>query len=342
MTQHALVKAFLFVDLLGVSLVVPLLPAIALGLGMSQTALGLSMTLYGVMQIISAPVVLRWSDRVDARLLLAASSGCTALSYLLLCLSRADRIVLFWIARALAGVSRHSSSLSKTFLHGEVNLGDLQLLSSLAFIIGPLAGGRLPLVVSCLASVALLSVAACMSMLLPAPSAAATAATTVVSVAPVPAVLPMKPLARSGVSTFAASLYSSALFSQNDTRTAGNLRSLAAASNVVALLVARRWGSLAAATLALTLSVLVLLLPFQPVMLIGMASCGALLSRSLSSSLLSASGAGSRGGLVGLDDALGSVARAGAPLLAGVMLDYVGGMPVYMLTSFLFIIVAMV
>jgi hypothetical protein len=149
-------------------------------------------------------------------------------------------------------------------------------------------------------------------------------------------------LARSGFSTFAASLYTSALFAQNDTRTAGNLRSLAAASNVVALLAARRWGSVAATVLAMTLAGLVLLLPMQHFVLVGMASCGALLSRSLSSSLLAAGGAGSRGGLVGLDDALGSVARAGAPLLAGLMLDYVGGQWVYVLTSVLFVVVAVI
>ncbi len=334
-----LVKAFLFLDLLGVSLVVPLLPSIALRL-MSQTGLGLAMTLYGLLQIVSAPLVLRASDQVDARMLLAASSSLTALSYFLLCAS--DSLAGFWIARALAGASRHSSSLSKTFLHGELHLGDLQMLSSLAFIIGPLAGGRLPVAVSCLASVALLLLAAGVALFLPPPPSVDAAARSVPSASPPPAVLPVRPLARSGVSTFAASLYTSALFSQNDPRTAGNLRSLAAASNVVALLAARRWGSVAAAALAASLAGLVLLLPLQPAVLVGMASCGALLSRALSSALLAAGGPGSRGGLVGLDDALGSVARAGAPLLAGLMLDYVGGHWVYVLTSLLFVVVAII
>jgi MFS family permease len=364
MVHVSRVKLFLFVDLVGVALVVPLLPSIALE-RMSQSMFGLSSTVYGLLQIVSAPIVLRLSDRldVDSRLLLFCSAFFTAASYFLMCLT--SSATFFFVARVLAGLSRHSSSLSKTFLTGEVcclacafvnsfckkqkvNLGDLQILSSLAFIGGPLIATRLPTRMACLFSVVMLVLASFVALSLPKMSNAVpqTELNAIADDARENISLPKLSLFRSGMSTFGASLFSSALYVSSIDRVAsGNLRSVAAGSNVVALLLSRRYfASIAPTWLAVAMSSSMLLLLEFPFFILPLASAfGALLSRSLIAALLASRPSSQRGALVGLDDALGSVARAVAPLVAGILLDWTASPRLaYYMSSILFFAVALV
>ena len=323
----SVVKLFLFVDLVGVALVVPLLPALALE-RMSQSLFGLSGSVYGLLQIFSAPLVLSLADSpsVDRRMLLALSSFLTAFSYLLLALSSSS-VPLFFCSRVLAGCVRHSASLSKTLLEGELHLGDLQILSSVAFVAGPLVATRLPRRWACFLSVACLLAAAVVALILPnnrreeedsdekkknekpSETTSATTATTTTTTASSPSStkaspssssLPRRLLMRSGLSSFGASLFSSALYASFEARTSGTLRSVAAASNVVALVISRKFGSIPTVVLALSMSVSMLVLAEAPLYILPIASgCGALLSRSLTGSLLSSRPLSQRGELVG-------------------------------------------
>ncbi len=308
---------------------VPLLPALALE-RMSQSLFGLSGSVYGLLQIFSAPLVLSLADSpsVDRRMLLALSSFLTAFSYLLLALSSSS-VPLFFCSRVLAGCVRHSASLSKTLLEGELHLGDLQILSSVAFVAGPLVATRLPRRWACFLSVACLLAAAVVALILPnnrreeedsdekkknekpsettsATTATTTTTTTTASspsstkASPSSSSLPRRLLMRSGLSSFGASLFSSALYASFEARTSGTLRSVAAASNVVALVISRKFGSIPTVVLALSMSVSMLVLAEAPLYILPIASgCGALLSRSLTGSLLSSRPLSQRGELVG-------------------------------------------
>lgn len=230
----SVVKLFLFVDLLGVAMVVSILPSLALSRGMSQTFAGFCGFVYGALQMLSAPVVTSRASSFDPRMMLAASSLLTAVSYLMLGLTSSP--VLFLVSRCLAGLSRHSSSLSKTFLENDAHLGDLQLLSSIAFIAVPLVSPQLPQRLACVLSVIMLCSAAAIALFFPQGKAKPAEEVTLREKSGAQSArdesLPRAELLRCGTSAFGASLFSSALYASQDARFAGQLRALASASNV--------------------------------------------------------------------------------------------------------------
>ena len=65
--QLFLIFAFVFVDLLGYSLILPLLPYYASDFGATITLVGLLGTVNGLGQLIAAPVIGRLSDRYGRR-----------------------------------------------------------------------------------------------------------------------------------------------------------------------------------------------------------------------------------------------------------------------------------
>jgi MFS family permease len=135
-----------FLDLLGVSMTVPLLSKHARDIGASPTAAGLIGSLYGFLQLFSCPLVGTWSDKFGRKPVLVYCLLLSALSYALLGL--ADSIILLIIARIPAGLFKHSQELSKSFLadvcpqsqHSRV-FGRFNSISNIGFIVGPVVGG---------------------------------------------------------------------------------------------------------------------------------------------------------------------------------------------------------
>jgi DHA1 family tetracycline resistance protein-like MFS transporter len=80
----ATIFAVVFVDLLGFSLILPLLPYYAEKYGATPAVVGLLVASYALAQLIGAPLLGRMSDRYGRRPILLVSIAGTVLGFLLL------------------------------------------------------------------------------------------------------------------------------------------------------------------------------------------------------------------------------------------------------------------
>jgi len=76
-----------FIDLLGFSLILPLLPFYASAYGATPTVVGLLVASYAAAQLIGAPLLGRLSDRYGRRPVLLLSVSGTLIGFLLLALA---------------------------------------------------------------------------------------------------------------------------------------------------------------------------------------------------------------------------------------------------------------
>ncbi|XP_041127645.1 major facilitator superfamily domain-containing protein 9-like [Polyodon spathula] len=137
-----------FMDLFGVSMIIPLLSHHVKSLGASPTIAGIVGSIYGILQLFSSTLVGCWSDVVGRRYSLLACILLSALGYGLLGLS--TNIVLFIVARIPAGIFKHSLSICRALLSDLVSeserplvMGHFNAASSVGFILGPVVGGYL-------------------------------------------------------------------------------------------------------------------------------------------------------------------------------------------------------
>lgn len=155
-----------FVDLLGFSLILPLLPYYAESYGATPVIVGLLVASYAAAQLIGAPLLGRLSDRYGRRPILQASVAGTFVGFLLL--GFADplgRLLSTWVApqaangliiavlflsRILDGLTGGNINVAQAYIADitdETNraksLGMIGAAFGLGFIIGPAAGGTL-------------------------------------------------------------------------------------------------------------------------------------------------------------------------------------------------------
>ncbi len=155
-----------FIDLLGFSLILPLLPYYADTYGAGGAVTGLLVASYAIMQLIGAPILGRLSDRHGRRPLLLISVAGTSLGFLLLALadpignflaqsfnSNAANIfiiALLFLSRMLDGLTGGNISVAQAYITDVTvekerarGLGLIGAAFGLGFIIGPAAGGLL-------------------------------------------------------------------------------------------------------------------------------------------------------------------------------------------------------
>ncbi|XP_075056299.1 major facilitator superfamily domain-containing protein 9 [Mixophyes fleayi] len=137
-----------FLDLFGVSMIVPLLNHHMKSLGASPTTAGIIGSCYGILQLFSSSIVGSWSDLIGRRYSLITCIIISALGYGLLGIS--INIYIYAIARIPVGIFKHSLSISKAFLSDLVSekerphvMGRFNAASSMGFILGPVVGGYL-------------------------------------------------------------------------------------------------------------------------------------------------------------------------------------------------------
>ncbi|MCU0520935.1 MAG: MFS transporter [Anaerolineae bacterium] len=146
--QLGLVFGFVFVDLLGYSLILPLLPYYAETFGATLTLVGLLGTSNAVAQLIAAPIIGRMSDRYGRRPLLIFSIAGTVLSFLVLGLART--LPMLFLSRILDGLLGGNIALARAYITDVTDeksrsrgLGIIGAAFGLGFIIGPAMGGAL-------------------------------------------------------------------------------------------------------------------------------------------------------------------------------------------------------
>uniref|UniRef100_G3T726 Major facilitator superfamily domain containing 9 n=2 Tax=Loxodonta africana TaxID=9785 RepID=G3T726_LOXAF len=137
-----------FLDLFGVSMVVPLLSLHVKSLGASPTVAGIVGSTYGILQLFSSTLVGCWSDVVGKRSSLLTCILFSALGYLIL--GASTSVFLFALARVPVGIFKHTLSISRALLSDLVAekerplvIGRFNTASGMGFILGPMVGGYL-------------------------------------------------------------------------------------------------------------------------------------------------------------------------------------------------------
>jgi DHA1 family tetracycline resistance protein-like MFS transporter len=163
----ALVIAFVFIDLLGYSLFLPLLPYYAETLGAAPTLVGLLIASNALAQLVAAPIVGRLSDRLGRRPLLIFSIFGTLVSFLLLGFVEplgtllasltsegitvgSAALAMLFFGRILDGLAGGNISLARAYITDVTDeknrakgLGMIGAAFGMGFIIGPAMGGTL-------------------------------------------------------------------------------------------------------------------------------------------------------------------------------------------------------
>lgn len=137
-----------FIDLLGFSLILPLLPYYAETFNASEFVTGLLIASYALMQLIGAPILGRFSDRYGRRPVLLVSVFGTFLGFILL--GVANTLWMLFAARILDGITGGNLSVAQAYISDVTDaknrakgLGLIGAAFGVGFIIGPVTGGVL-------------------------------------------------------------------------------------------------------------------------------------------------------------------------------------------------------
>jgi DHA1 family tetracycline resistance protein-like MFS transporter len=130
------------IDLLGMTIIIPLMPLYATTFGASPLVIGLLGAIYPIMQFIGAPILGRLSDRYGRRPVLLVSQLGTFIGFIML--GMAQTLPMLFLARALDGLSGANVSTAQAVITDSTNertrtqgLGLLGAAFGLGFVIGP-------------------------------------------------------------------------------------------------------------------------------------------------------------------------------------------------------------
>lgn len=150
MNNKRLLTIFLivFVDLLGFSLILPLLPYYAQTFGSGAFMTGLLVASYALAQLIGAPILGRWSDRVGRRRVLLVSIFGTFIGFLLL--GFAGTLWMLFVSRIIDGLTGGNLNVAQAYITDVTDqknrakgLGLIGAAFGMGFTIGPAVGGAL-------------------------------------------------------------------------------------------------------------------------------------------------------------------------------------------------------
>ena len=137
-----------FVDLVGFGIILPLLPFYADGFGASGWVVGLLVTVYSVAQFFMAPMWGRLSDRFGRKPILLLGLVGSAIAYLVFAWSQS--IAWLFASRVLAGIGGSTVPIAEAYIADvtppEKRAGNMGLIGAafgMGFIVGPATGGIL-------------------------------------------------------------------------------------------------------------------------------------------------------------------------------------------------------
>ena len=142
----------MFVDILGFSIILPLLPYYAKTLNISDQLIGLLVASYAICQFIAAPILGALSDRYGRRPLLLYSQIGSLGGFLLLGSALFLPHPLLWLfgARIVDGISGGNITIAQAYISDitapeerAASYGLIGVAFGLGFLIGPALGGKL-------------------------------------------------------------------------------------------------------------------------------------------------------------------------------------------------------
>ena len=130
------------IDLLGLTIIIPLMPLYAASFGASPSIIGLLGATYPMLQFVGSPILGRLSDRYGRKPILLISQAGTLLGFILL--GTANSLWLLFLSRMIDGISGANISTAQAVITDSTTektrtqgLGLLGAAFGLGFIIGP-------------------------------------------------------------------------------------------------------------------------------------------------------------------------------------------------------------
>ncbi|MCM2278661.1 MAG: MFS transporter [Oligoflexia bacterium] len=150
MTLSPLISIFLvvLVDVLGVTMIIPLLPFYAQEFGASPFSVGLLISVFGLGQFFSGPFLGELSDRFGRKPILLLSQLGTFSALLLM--ASAKTLPVLFLSRALDGITAGNISVAQAYVadvsepeHRAKSYGLIGIAFGIGFLIGPAISGYL-------------------------------------------------------------------------------------------------------------------------------------------------------------------------------------------------------
>jgi MFS transporter, DHA1 family, tetracycline resistance protein len=150
MKRSPLVSIFLIVlvDVMGLTIILPLLPFYAESLGATPSVVGMLVSVYALCQLIAGPPLGQLSDRVGRRPVLLVSQIGTMIGFLLL--AYAGSLWLVFVARIIDGLTAGNLTVAQAYISDVTEpqnrakaFGLIGVAFSLGFLVGPALAGFL-------------------------------------------------------------------------------------------------------------------------------------------------------------------------------------------------------
>ncbi len=150
MTKSPLLPIFLIVlvDILGMTIILPLLPFYAEHLGASATVVGLLVSSFAFCQLIAGPILGKLSDSMGRKPLLIVSQVGTLIGFLILAASNA--LWMVFLSRIIDGFTAGNLSLAQAYIadvttpeNRAKSFGVIGIAFGIGFLIGPGVSGYL-------------------------------------------------------------------------------------------------------------------------------------------------------------------------------------------------------
>ena len=136
------------VDVLGLTIMIPLLPFYAERMGASPSQVGWLIGIYAACQLISGPMLGRWSDSTGRKPLLIVSQLGTCIGFIVTAF--APNLWVLFIARAIDGLTAGHLSLAQAYISDVTKpeerakaFGLIGIAFGLGFLVGPAVSGAL-------------------------------------------------------------------------------------------------------------------------------------------------------------------------------------------------------
>lgn len=147
----ALVLFTVFIDIIGLGIIIPILPTYVQSFGVSSVVVTLLFAVYALFSFFSAPYLGALSDRIGRRPVLIMSIISSAIGWFVV--AQAWNVVILFIGRIIDGLAAGNittaqsalADIAKDSKERAVNMGLFGALFGVGFIIGPALGGFIAL-----------------------------------------------------------------------------------------------------------------------------------------------------------------------------------------------------